>query len=478
MNEPAQLGDREQRILDFVQQRTGLYIRSAQHQHAASAIGRAMRKAGSSDPRAYVSRLERDMAALDELIIELVVGETYFFRFPDQFRFLAQTILPELVGRLRETAIMRFWSAGCATGEEAYSLAIVLEEAGLLSRARILGTDISKAAIEQAGRGVFHDWALRGEGQSRVMPHATRRDGSYVLHSELRQAVHFRCLNLARDAYPPVAGGTGHQDVIFCRNVLIYLKPSTIGQVAAKLYQSLSPGGWLVTAASDPQLDAHVPFEMVQGPRGVYYRRPLNDATEPERPAPAGAATAQPASRIEPEDGHQDIRHDAQPAIVELARDALAAGHYRRAAELTADAAADIDLACLHVKALANSDTESALAACDELLNVHPLSTALHYLNAILLMELHRDREALGMIKRVLCLDRSLVIAHMALGTLLRRGGNLPGAQRAFRNARDLCQHEDETGAVPLTDDETFGSILIAANHQIASLGDSREETP
>lgn len=457
MPEHAKAEIREQRILDFVQQRTGLYFRSVQHSHAVTAIGRAMRRAGTSDPRDYVARLQRDLAALDELVVELVVGETYFFRFPEQFRFLSSSIVPELARHADRKSTLRFWSAGCATGEEAYSLAIVLREAGLLDRSHILATDISKPALERARRAVYQDWALRGDGRQRVEPHATRREGLHHLAPAIRDAVHFAHLNLALDVYPSLVTGTANQDVIFCRNVLIYLDPATIPGVASRLFDALAPGGWLITAASDPALDKHAPFQTVDTPGGVCYRRPRWEPPA-EHGLPSQASADPPPAPV------------TLGSVVSLAQQALDEGQYERAAELTAAATNQEEAACLHVKALANTDTDLAQTACQRILARHPLSAELHYLHAVLLMEQRRDQLALTMLKRVLFLDRTQVIAHVTLGTLLRRNGDLTGAYRAFRNACDLCRLEDASRRVPLTEDETFGSVHGAAAAQLASL--------
>jgi len=474
MQDNVRIGIPEQRILDFVKQRTGLYFRSVQHSHAVTAIDRAMQRAGTSDPHDYVARLERDFVALDELIVELVVGETYFFRFPQQFQFLTETILPQLAGRARQGKTLRFWSAGCATGEEAYSLAIVLQEAGLLGQSHILATDISKPALEQARRAVYQEWALRGDGRHRVEPHATYSNGFHHLAASIRDAVHFAHVNLALDVYPSLVTGTGHQDVIFCRNVLIYLDPAEIARVAACLFDSLVPGGWLITAASDPVLDQYAPFQTVQAPCGVYYRRPPASTETPvgqpvqELPTESvSAATCWAPVADQVGDG----------SVVDQARQALLAGHYDHAAELTASCTNQEEAGCLHVKALANADTDLAQAACQRLLAQHPLSAELHYLHAVLLMEQRRDQQALAMIKRVLFLDRSQVLAHLTLGTLLRRAGDSTGAYRAFRNARDLCQAEDSSRCVPMTEDETFGSVYVAAVSQLASLDVTAEVT-
>ncbi|CAN5608748.1 hypothetical protein BH23PLA1_BH23PLA1_31340 [soil metagenome] len=113
---------------------------------------RAMKRSGVSDPAQYLARIKGGGQTLDDLISELTVGETYFFREPSQFCFLREIVLPEILGRRGPDSILRAWSAGCASGEEAYSLAILLTEAGLGGRSSILATDIARDALAKAER--------------------------------------------------------------------------------------------------------------------------------------------------------------------------------------------------------------------------------------------------------------------------------------------------------------------------------------
>ena len=117
-------------IADLLVRRTGLVFGPTRRDSAETGIRRAMGRAGVREPDRYRERLETDAAVLDDLVVELTVGETYFFREPAQFRFLRREVLPDLWRRHGPTAVVRVWSAACASGEEAYSLAIVLEEEG------------------------------------------------------------------------------------------------------------------------------------------------------------------------------------------------------------------------------------------------------------------------------------------------------------------------------------------------------------
>src|SRR5579859_5435719 len=109
-----------------VRRRTGLTFTDARRPTFEAAIATAMRRAGVTDPQAYLDRLDADSAALDDLVAEITVGETYFFREPEQFTLIERAIVPVLLSDRHGKRPLRLWSAGCATGEEAYTLAILM----------------------------------------------------------------------------------------------------------------------------------------------------------------------------------------------------------------------------------------------------------------------------------------------------------------------------------------------------------------
>jgi chemotaxis protein methyltransferase CheR len=160
------------------------------------------------------------------------------------------------------------------------------------------------------------------------------------------------------------------------------------------------------------------------------------------------------------------------------ARRALLLGELHRAIELTQDNQSD-PLACaIHVQALANLDASAAERVCAAAAVRHPLSAELNYLHAVLLMEQNRDEEAARAARRLLCLDRTLALAHFTLGSILRRQGDAGGAVRAFRNCCDLCRARPAEENVPLSDGETAGRLLLATEAQLHALAAVQEANP
>src|SRR5262249_46874019 len=133
--------------------RTGLAFIPGRRPQAELGMRKAMGRAGVDDPGRYRDRVAAEPALFDDLVVELTVGETYFYREPSQFEFIRREVLPGLRAVRDEADPARVWSAGCASGEEAYSLAMLFEDEGLGGRVRLLATDVSRPALARARRG-------------------------------------------------------------------------------------------------------------------------------------------------------------------------------------------------------------------------------------------------------------------------------------------------------------------------------------
>jgi chemotaxis protein methyltransferase CheR len=166
------------------------------------------------------------------------------------------------------------------------------------------------------------------------------------------------------------------------------------------------------------------------------------------------------------------------PAIVDpltQARKAFAEGDYALAAQLTRGLTADVSASALHVRSLANLNSSQAELACADFLRAHPLSSKLHYLHAVLHLDLGQVEAAGAALRRVIYLDRSLAIAHFTLGSLLERQGDIAGARRAYRNARDLCATRPAEEILPLAEGGRAGRLFETASVQLGILDSIQE---
>lgn len=260
-------------LAEQVAGRVGLSFSASRKETVASAIDRVMVRRGIGEGRLLLDRLGSDEDLTEDVISAVTVAETHFFRGPEQFELIRQTILPELLRRRPEGSPLRIWSVGCATGEEPYSLAILCEEEGLLDGVRIDAADISRRALAAAKAGDYGEWALRNTGPRLRQRYFTSCEGRFRLNERLRRQVDFAHLNLGTDALPAPEKRLSDFDLILCRNVLVYLEASAVRRIARQLLGCLSNGGWLLTAPTDPPLWKYAPFETSITPAGIVYRR-------------------------------------------------------------------------------------------------------------------------------------------------------------------------------------------------------------
>src|SRR5688572_28149974 len=183
-----------QEILALVAERSGMVFAPNRLMEAEGGIARAMRRAGADDLAAYLILVRGDGIALDDLVDELTVGETHFMRDPEQMGLIRRELLPALNRCRGGGAAPRVWSAGCATGEEAYSLAILIEEEGLSDAAVVLGTDLSTAALEKARVGSYADWSMRGVSEQFLLGYFRHAEGRHTIIDRIRNMVRFERL--------------------------------------------------------------------------------------------------------------------------------------------------------------------------------------------------------------------------------------------------------------------------------------------
>ncbi|HWM88410.1 MAG TPA: protein-glutamate O-methyltransferase CheR [Kofleriaceae bacterium] len=401
---------------------------------------RAMTKEGLADPAALLAAIG-DASVFERLLDEVTIGETFFFRDAQHYDFVAERVVPGVIARRGPDHALRSWSAGCASGEEAYSLAMVFHDLGLNPGCRVLATDISRAALDQARRGRYRRWSLRGEGAVRARNHLLPDGDCWRVEPVVAARVDFEYLNLVRDRYPGLSTGTWSMDLIFCRNVLIYFGADTVRAVIDKLAASLADGGVLILGPSDPPVYGHDLLEPLAGSPGIYVRR-----SQWARLVPP------PAPRLEPEP--PVARPDPPPPVAPAEP-----GRTDPAAE-----------AAVAIRSLARVDESSALAHCAGAVAQHPLAAELHYLHAVLLAAHGQTSEAQAAARRALYLDPSLVVVHFVLGAALWRSGDTAAARRAFASAARLAEQRPPDELLPLGDGERAGRLGEAARAHVALL--------
>ncbi len=250
-------------------------------------MGRSVMKAAMDlkrDPqtdslRKWLERSSLPKTEIEALARHLSVGETYFFREESGLELFRNEIIPVFRQQDREEEI-RIWSAGCSSGEEPYTLAMLLNEdiPDLKYRnIRIMASDLNAEALAKAQKGIYSAWSFRETPVAYKNKYFSARGKHFEIRKDIREMVHFFQLNLAGSAYPSADNGTERLDVIFCRNVLMYFLPEMALAVAKRFYEALKPEAWLITSQVELHQEYYAAFKKIRYKRGIFYRKSKKD---------------------------------------------------------------------------------------------------------------------------------------------------------------------------------------------------------
>ncbi len=414
--------------------------------------------------------LPDDAAELTRLVEQLTIGETFFFRDSAFFEALEREILPSLIASRSANGLrrLRIWSAGCATGEEPYSVAILLDR--LLPRrvdwdVTILATDINTHSLRLAREGRYRAWSLRA-----VHPWAVGRylrpgpDGTWDLDRSLQASVDFAPLNLHLGPYPAPA-----MDLIICRNVLMYFTPEARREAARKLRQTLAPGGYLAVSPAEASAELFAPLRLVRILYALFFQNqgaehdyPANVALPPPvierapRRSPPATYFGAAGSSKQGQDGAGAA--PSAPIPLPPARN-----------ELEADTESADDLAW--ARSLADEGRlDEARALCEAVRARDVLDPEPHLLLAMICQEQGDLPAAIAALRRVIYLAPESAQAYFLLGSLLLRTGDQQHGRRAMKSVIDLLANGIPESA---GEDErsTAGQFLETARSWVQALG-------
>jgi chemotaxis protein methyltransferase CheR len=430
-----------------------------------------------------------------ELIDALTVNESYFFRDQGQFALLKNRVLPEFMRAKQYLSdpgrTIRVWSAGCSTGEEAYSLAILLKE--LIPPTQcwnilVLGTDINELALAQAKQGIYSDWSFRSVKPEIQKKYFRSHRRGWEVDPAIRSMVTFELGNLVQDSYPNAHSKIHNFDLILCRNVFIYFNAAAIASVLDRFYQALAPNGYLMTGHTELHGQNLGQFQVKTFPESVLYQRQtqysqavllhphvmrppglltmgvaktqsptesgnlegnvefrltesisLSNNVSESLSLPALAATSDkdsnlthPDSSIEP----SQLATIAVSDVVALLHNKAYTQAIEIAKQLIAQSPQCFQVYCLMAEAYANSgEYTNAMQACQQALQLNPFAVEPVYLLAQISQEQGDFEEARNLLRRVIYLAPTSVYAYFELGCLYEQQGNIAKAHKNWRSA-------------------------------------------
>jgi chemotaxis protein methyltransferase CheR len=429
-------------VSDFIAARMGLHFPEERWPDLARGLGAFGREMGLESVHACARRVmkhELTVREIETLASHLTVGETYFFRDPATFAVLERDILAALVAKHSNVCrTLRLWSAGCCTGEEAYSLAISCTRAVPELHTwnlSILATDINSKFLAKAKAGVYSEWSFRGvDNGVRDSFFSSTSEKKFAIGPGIRKLVQFEYLNLAEDVYPSLHNHTNAMDVICCRNVLMYFTPDHQRRVVAALHKSLVDGGYLLVSPTEasPSLFSMFAVDKIEGV--TLYRKISTPIAVESSPAFFGVSTTEPprvpitpSPLVEPIPPHTDSNENPLAVARACANEGL---------------------------------LEEALASCKEAIAAERTNPAAHFLYAAICHELDRLDEGISALRRVLYLDQDYVLAHYALGDLYQRVGKQRESKRHLAIALDLLSTRRRDEIVPESEGMTCGRLI------------------
>ena len=492
------------RLSEFVNSRTGLHFPREKWRDLKRNINAAAPDLGFGDTNACIkwllsTRLTQEQK--DTLVGHLTIGETFFFRDKFISQALKERILPAWLGSHegRKKAIT-LWSAGCCTGEEPYSIGMLIDQMPAFRgwKVKIIATDINAQFLQKAKKGVYTRWSFRNTPDEILTKYFKKMGkNSFEISPGVREMVSYSRYNLAKKDYPADLNEQGKVDIIFCRNVLMYLSPDMRDKVIQRLTGSLSKGGWFIVSPSETSFVQAPGLNPVRFPGAILHRkgsprradkkaakvvlphrttspvpaRPVVPVYQRKTPSPKPTPSLPALPKKEKRKEERDFYQEAL-ALYEK-------GRYEEVAEKLNRLLSDGKMAnnillmpeqmALLAKAYANmGKLDEAKRWCEQAIQAEKLHPDYYYLLATIYQEQGLVEEPIKSLRHAIYLDPELVMAYYLLGHLTRGQSKSGESKKYFKNALDLLSSMEPGEIVPHSDGltaerlrETIGLMIV-----------------
>jgi chemotaxis protein methyltransferase CheR len=483
-----------ERITDMVARHLGLHFPRERWPDLRRGIYGAAQESGRQDdlPRYVEELLSPTREQTQVLASHLTVGETYFFRENRSLKAFEKYIVPELI-RTRTDKAIRVWSAGCATGEEPYSIAITLGKlTPVLEKwdVQILATDLNSKSLQKASEGIYAEWSFRGVPSwvRSAYFEAIEKD-RWAIANTIKRMVSFAQFNLMEDLLPPHSDSATDFDVIFCRNVLMYFTPAGTRKAVRQLYRFLANDGWLIVSPTETSHELFSEFAAVSfGDVTLYRKAAAHPGKTLISPFAASGengsglrlfeqsfensetAMAQFCDSTQLRDGGEAHSANAEElSLLNGQAPALhQAGHHADVPQATGtppsqtddsknnDAQAMLRLAreCANEGQLA-----AALVWCDKAIAADKMAARAYYLRATILQEQGSLSDAVFAFRRTVYVEPQFVLGHFSLGSLALNFGKPRESEKYFENVLLLLAQYEPEDIVPESEGLSAGRL-------------------
>ena len=377
-----------------------------------------------------------------ELANCLTIGETYFFRDKKLFDVLRKNIIPNIIDSKRLNKTIAFWSSGCSTGEEAYSIAILMKE--LLVdfnqwNIKILATDINLNSLSKAKEAIYGEWSFRETDISFKNKYFDMIEPNrYKLKEEIKKCVEFSYLNLADEIYTIDNNFIKDVDIIFCRNVLMYFSEEQAKKIVNRYYRILNNKGWLIVAPSESLFLNKTEFIPTNINKTFLYGK---NQMKKQNKAYLDFTTSNKINFVEKEEIYKPLKKinakSMEPKVIECKI------NYEEQCRLKAN----------------EGELEKALLLCKEAINQNKVNPIYYHLLANIEQELGDIKSAVDALKKAIYLDPNFVMAYFDLGNLFLKLGKNKEALKNFDNVNILLEEFQDEQNIPNTEAITAGML-------------------
>ncbi len=496
---------------DFIQTRTGLFFPESKFFSIESIIQTNFDESPVSTFEDYISYLSSisGKSYLNRLVSLLTTNETYFFRGKAHFNLLEKNILPEIIeNEASKSHAISIWSAGCSTGEEPYSIAILLKK--ILPKIstwdiNIVGTDIDESALKSAQRGLYSDWSFRGVDHKIVQDCFDKKNDLYLIKNEYKSLVKFSNYNLISDLPTTPLNLMNKFDIIICRNVTIYFEKKTTQMLAKKFHHLLKDDGYLIVGHAEHSAENFSLFHSRAFPDAIIYQKKRKNSRTQEHQAPlyvpkkiivekqADDQAGTYLSSMEKRGSNkttsnlldlikEDGKSDAVPSIPvsyfrqrktaseesEIFNEALQA-FFKKNYELAIDRFLrvihinqDNARACWMLAHIASNrgDFEEALAWSGRSIKIDPLFKEPYYTRSIIYLARGALDEAMETIKKAIYIDQNFILGHFVMGNIYGLMKRLTLREKCFNVVRELLASKPSDEVIFEIENLTVGSLI------------------
>lgn len=445
------------RMRGFLAGQIGLQFTKERSRELERGIRAAAKDFGYANAETFIDWLVStplSVRQIESLAAHLTVGETYFFRDKGSFHALEEKILPDLIAARRNAGkCLRIWSAGCSTGEEPYSVAILLRR--MLPDWRewnitILATDINPGSLKKGIAGVYGNWSFRDIPQwAMESAFRKREDGLFEILPDLRKRVTFSFFNLVEDGCPSLLLGNNAIDIIFCRNVLMYFTAEQAEKVVSKFYRGLVEGGWLLVTPVEAHQMIASDFFAIPLSGTVLHRKERREHPRKRSEEASAPSPLPPRPPVNPRADALSLHREGRYAEAEKKiRSSLEPGGNRG------------EEYALLARTLANRGRlAEALEWCGKAIDADRCNSGFYFLSATVLQEIGRLEESEAHLRKALYLDPVFTLAHFALGNLVLRREKGKESRKHFSNALSLLQGVARDFVLPESEGITAGRL-------------------